>query len=86
MTVDDCKTDRLGRSVITFTGVKKFSDVYDWLFQHYWGYKFGIVLDCSLSEYPEPDGRIYVHFLDELHDEVAMEAGYIRKGDAYVKR
>lgn len=78
MTVDDCHVDRHDRTVITFSGVKRFSDVYDWLFAHYNGYKFGIVLDCSLSEYPEPDSKIYVHFLDELMDEVAMEAGYVR--------
>ena len=87
MKVDDCFVDRHNRSCIVFSGVKKFSDIYDWLFQHYNGYKFGIVLDCSLSEFPEPDSKIYVHFLDELHDEVAMEAGYIRKDkDTYIRR
>lgn len=66
MKVDESFTDRHGRSCLVFSGVKKFSDVYDWLFQHYSGYKFCIVLDCSCDEMPEPDSRIYVHFMDEL--------------------
>lgn len=86
MTVDECFEDRHGRSCIVFSGVKRFADVYEWLFNHYNGYKFGIVLDCSLSEHPEPDAKIYVNFLDELMDEVAMESGYIKKENAYVKR
>ena len=87
MKVDETYIDRHGRSCLVFSGVKKFSDVYDWLFGHYNGYKFGIVLDCSVSEHPEAENKIYVHFLDELHDEVALEAGYIRKDkDTYVRR
>lgn len=86
MTVNECYEDKYGRSCIVFSGVKKFSDVYDWLFNHYNGYKFAILLDCSMSEYPEPDSKIYVHFLDELHDEVAMEAGYIRADKDTFKR
>ena len=87
MTVDECFTDRHGRSCLVFSGVRKFNDVYDWLFQHYSGYKFCIVLDCSSDELPEPDPKIYVHFMDELHEEVALEAGYIRKDkDTYARR
>lgn len=87
MKVDESFIDRHGRSCLVFSGVKKFSDVYDWLFDHYNGYKFGIVLDCSVSEHPGTENQIYVHFLDELHDEVALEAGYIRKDkDTYVRR
>ena len=86
MTVNECFEDKYGRSCIVFSGAKKFSDVYDWLFNHYNGYKFAVLLDCSMSEYPEPDSKIYVHFLDELHDEVAMEAGYIRADKDTFKR
>ena len=87
MKVDETYIDRHGRSCLVFSGVKKFSDVYDWLFDHYNGYKFGIVLDCSVPEHPGTENQIYVHFLDELHDEVALEAGYIRKDkDTYVRR
>ena len=78
MTVNENCEDQYGRSLIVFSGVRKFSEVYDWLFAHYSGYKFGIVLDCSREEFPEQDNKIYVNFLDELHDEVAMEAGYVR--------
>lgn len=87
MTVNENYEDRYGRSCIVFSGVRKFSDVYEWLFDHYNGYKFGIVLDCSRDEFPEQDNRIYVNFLDELHDEVAMEAGYVRADkDTYRRR
>lgn len=85
MTVDDCYMDQYNRSCIVFSGVKRFADVYDWLFNHYNGYKFGIVLDCR-GDYPEPDNKIYVNFLDELMDEVALESDYIKKDNAYVKR
>ena len=87
MTVNENYEDRYGRSCIVFSGVRKFSDVYEWLFDHDNGYKFGIVLDCSREECPEQDNRIYVNFLDELHDEVAMEAGYVRADkDTYMRR
>lgn len=87
MTVDENFTDKHGRSCLVFSGVRKFSDVYDWLFNHYNGYKFAIVLDCSMSEHPEAENKIYVNFLDELHEEAALEAGYMRKDrDTYVRR
>lgn len=86
MTVNEYYEDQHGRSCLVFSGVKKFSDVYEWLFNHYNGYKFAILLDCSKDELPEPDSKIYVNFLDELHDEVAMEAGYIRVDKDTFKR
>ncbi len=87
MTVNEDFTDRYGRSCLVFSGVRKFSEVHDWLHLHYYGYKFGIVLDCSKDELPEPDGKIYVNFLDELHDEAALEAGYVRVDkDTYKRR
>lgn len=87
MKVDETFTDKHGRSCLVFSGVKKFSDVYDWLFQHYSGYKFAIVLDCSTTELPVPDSKIYVNFLDELHEEAALEAGYVRKDkDTFISR
>jgi ribosomal protein S24E len=88
MKVNEDYLDGYGRSCLVFSGVRKFSDVYDWLFEHYNGYKFCIVLDCSTSEYPEPDNKIYVHFMDELQEEVNLEAGYILSKDkkAYVHR
>lgn len=86
MKVDESYMDKHDRSCLVFSGVKKFSDVYDWLFQHYQGYKFCIVLDLSSDEYQEQDGKIYVNFMDELHDEVALEAGYIRADKNTYKR
>ena len=78
MKVDENYVDSHGRSCLVFSGVRKFSDVYDWLFDHYNGYKFGIVLDCSREELPELDNKIYVNFLDDLQEEVNLESGYIR--------
>lgn len=87
MTVNECYEDQHGRSCLVFSGVKKFTDVYEWLFNHYNGYKFAVLLDCSKDEFPEPDSKIYVNFLDELHDEVAMEAGYVRADkDTFIRR
>lgn len=78
MTVNENHEDKYCRSCIVFSGVRKFSEVYEWLFQHYQGYKFGIVLDCSREELPELDNKIYVNFLDDLQEEVNFESGYIR--------
>lgn len=88
MKVDDTQTDRHGRTMIVFSGVRKFSEVYDWLFDHYNGYKFGIVLDCSQSERAEPDNNIYVYFLDEMAEEIMVEYGYNYdpKSDSYTHR
>lgn len=88
MKVDETRTDRHGRPMLVFSGVKKFSEVYDYLFDHYNGYKFGIVLDVSQDERPEPDNNIYVNFLDELAEEVLLEYGYSydRKADIYKHR
>ncbi|MDD7515909.1 hypothetical protein [Ruminococcus flavefaciens] len=44
MKVNENYSDGLGRSCLVFSGVRKFSDIYDWLFEHYNGYKFCIVL------------------------------------------
>lgn len=52
---DECQ-DKYGRGYIVFTGVKNLYEVYDWLYQHYWGYKFGIVFDCT-KDCPEPDKK-----------------------------
>ncbi|MBR1823284.1 MAG: hypothetical protein IJ779_03505 [Ruminococcus sp.] len=86
MTVNENYEDQYGRSCIVFSGVRKFSEVYDWLFAHYSGYKFAVLLDCSKDELPDPDNKIYVNFLADLHEEVAMETGYVRKDNSYVRR
>ena len=87
MKVDENFLDKYSRSCLVFSGVKKFSDVYDWLFQHYQGYKFCITLDLSSDEYQEQDTKIYVNFMDEIMEEVAMEAGYFRADkDTYKRR
>ena len=86
MTVNENYLDQHGRSCLVFSGVKKFSDVYDWLLNHYNGFKFAIILDCSKDELPEPDSKIYVNFLHDLQDEVNFEAGYVRADKDTFKR
>ena len=83
MKVDETRTDRHGRSMLVFSGVKKISEVYDYLFDHYNGYKFGIALDVS-----QDDNNIYVNFLDELAEEVMLEYGYSydQESDIYKHR
>lgn len=78
--------DKFNRALIVFTGVKKFSEVTDWLFDHYNGYKFGIVIDVTGTERGAEDNSIYVNFLDELQEEVNYHCDYVRDGMIYRKR
>lgn len=78
MKVFEDKTDRYGRSMFVFSGVKNIDEVYTWLQQHYSGYKFGMVFDCTRDELQEPDRKFYVYFLDELTEEVMAYSDFIR--------
>lgn len=68
--------DKYGRALLIFTGIKKFSEVTDFLFCHYQGYKFAILIDVSQEEGYESDNTIYVNFLDELEEEIMEFNGY----------
>ena len=47
-------TDRFGRYPIIFKGKNvKLEDIHDWLFSHYQGYKFAIVIDETVDEFEE---------------------------------
>lgn len=76
MTVIEDQEDRYGRSLLIFSGVKSIDEVYFWLQQHYDGYKFGIVFDCTKDELQKPDRKVYVNWLDELADEVMHYCDY----------
>ena len=78
MKVFEDKTDRYGRDMFVFSGVKNIDEVYTWLQQHYSGYKFGMVFDCTVDEFQEPDRKFYVYFLDELTEEVMAYSDFIR--------
>lgn len=78
MKVFEDKTDRYGRSMFVFSGVKNIDEVYTWLQQHYSGYKFGMVFDCTRDELQEPDRKFYVYFLDELTEEVMAYSDFIK--------
>lgn len=87
MTVIEDQEDRYGRGLLIFSGVKSIDEVYFWLQQHYSGYKFGIVFDCTKEEYQEPDRKIYVNWLDELADEVMHYCDYEKTDkNTYKKR
>lgn len=78
MKVFEDKTDRYGRSMFVFSGVKNIDEVYTWLQQHYSGYKFGMVFDCTRDELQEPDRKFYVYFLDELTEEVMAYSDFVK--------
>ena len=78
MKVFEDETDRYGRSMFVFSGVKNIDEVYTWLQQHYSGYKFGMVFDCTRDELQEPDRKFYVYFLDELTEEVMAYSDFVK--------
>lgn len=69
--IEDSDHDRLGRYPLIFKGAKDIREVYEWLFHHYQGYKFGIVIDVSHDEWEDLGKDIYVYFLDDILEEAA---------------
>ena len=65
-------TDRFGRYPIIFKGRNiKLEDIHQWLFEHYQGYKFAIVIDETVDEFEEQFTKlVYVYFLDEIKEEL----------------
>lgn len=65
-------TDRFGRYPIIFKGRNiKLEDIHQWLFEHYQGYKFAIVIDETVDEFEEQFTKlVYVYFLDEIREEL----------------
>ncbi|MCM1236385.1 MAG: hypothetical protein NC489_40410 [Ruminococcus flavefaciens] len=47
----------------------------EWLFYHFQGYKFAIILDCTKDEYEIPAKETPIYFLDTLLEEFLEYAG-----------
>lgn len=73
------KEDFAGRFPACYITSKDMEKLYGWLFQHFQGYKLGIVIDVYGEEYPLPenasDFKVDVLFLDEVFDEAALYIG-----------
>lgn len=64
--------DRFGRYPIIFKGKNvKLEDIHNWLFSHFQGYKFAIIIDETVDEFEEQFTKlVYVYFLDEIKEEL----------------
>ena len=69
VTESEDQVDKYGRCYIKFTGVKKLQEIQDWLFDHYWGYKFAMEFDCS-QECTEIGTEYWVYFFDDLTESI----------------
>lgn len=70
MKVTEDNQDRFGRYPIWFTG-GNLKEIHEWLYSHYNGYKFVIVLDETKGEYEPLEVPTPVYFADEVLDEIA---------------
>ena len=68
--------DRYGRCPLIFSGAKNLKEIHAYLWKNYFGYKFAIVFDETKDEFEELDSKIYVYFLDEIAEELAVYANY----------
>lgn len=73
MKVIEGKENRFGKHPIIFKSCN-LKQIYHWLFNNYYGYKFAIVMDTNFDEYQEME-ETYVYFLDEIAEEVADYCG-----------
>lgn len=71
MKVIEGTEDRIGRYPIIFKSAKDLREVYDYLFHHYQGYKFCILMDTMNDEWEDYGKDITVYFLDEVLEEAA---------------
>ena len=70
MKVIEDKQGCYGRYPIWFSGCK-LKDIHEWLFKHYYGYKFCIVFDETKDEFEEFETPVPVYFADEVLTELA---------------
>lgn len=49
--------------------------IFDYLFKHYWGYKFVFIFDCTHDYWEEMDKEEPVYFMDEILEELINYAG-----------
>ena len=71
--IEDGK-DRRGISCMWFSSFN-LKEIHEWLFTHYQGYKFAVILDETIDEYETMEKPVPVYFLDVALDEVADYAG-----------
>ena len=78
----DNRPDRFGNYPIRFTGYKNLEEVHSWLFQHYNGYHFVIILDETKDEYMPLGRELLVYFSDTVLPEIAEANDYelVKKG------
>lgn len=67
------KQDRFGNFPIWFYS-RNLRDINDYLQHHYDGYKFAIVIDCTLGEIAPLEKPLPVYFFGDIAKEVAQEA------------
>lgn len=74
MTVKTDMEDQYGNYPLRVTGMKNLGELHEYLYRNYWGSKFAIIFDETKDEY-EPFGKeVFVYFLDEIVEEVAIYA------------
>lgn len=73
MKVIEDKQDRFGNFPIWFNS-HNLRDINDYLQHHYDGYKFAIVIDCTLGEIAPLEKPLPVYFFGDIAEEVAQEA------------
>ena len=68
---DDSTEDKYGICPLVFAGYKSLAEIHDYLWTHYQGYRFVIMLDESGDEYVPYGPRALVYFADTVLDELA---------------
>ena len=66
--------DRYGQPCMIFD-TADIRKIHEWLYSHYNGFKFVIVLNVMGDEYEEHEKETYVYFMDCVIDEVAEYSG-----------
>ena len=62
--------DRHGKPCLVF-GATDLKKIHDWLWEHYHGCKFIVILDEYHDEYEDFGRKTYVYFGDDVLDEIA---------------
>lgn len=70
------RPDKYGNYPLRFSGYKSIKEVHDWLYHHYNGYHFVIILDETKDEYEPLDKDLLVYFTDTVIEELAYMCDY----------
>lgn len=74
MKVKEGIEDKFGRYPLRVTGLKSLSELHEYLWHNYNGFKFAIIFDEMNDEWEEWNKEVKVYFLDELAEELASYA------------